>query len=270
MKIREPRAASSVFDLTRPYAIAGQEPLAEVGNLIVRLETESGLVGLGAGISRRARDRRDARRPPPRSRATASRGSSAATPDASRPLPRGREPHRRRARRPRGRRHRPPRPRAQRLGVPLVGHARPRTRSAADLLTIGIKPVAETLAEADEYLGRGFTRPEGQDRRRARPRPRAPREAARAGRVGGRDPRRRQHRIHRRGDRALLRAHGAARNRVRRAAGPRARPSTRSAPRATAPVADRRRREPPSTSATRSRSPRRPASRPAGSSTSSS
>ena len=44
------RATSAVedFALTRPYAIAGQDPIASVGNVVVRIEGEGGLVGLGA------------------------------------------------------------------------------------------------------------------------------------------------------------------------------------------------------------------------------
>ena len=49
MRIASATSRLEEFALTRPYAIAGQEPLSIVGNVIVRIETESGLVGLGAG-----------------------------------------------------------------------------------------------------------------------------------------------------------------------------------------------------------------------------
>jgi L-Ala-D/L-Glu epimerase / N-acetyl-D-glutamate racemase len=154
------RAASSrleLFPLTRPYAIAGQEPIAEVGNVIVRLEGEDGLVGLGAaspgehvtGETLAAchaaldGDRldwlvgRDVRTLPALCREAASRTSGtpaagAAVDVALHDLA------------------------ARRLGVPLADMLGRVHEALPTSITIGIKTVPETLAEADEYVGRGF------------------------------------------------------------------------------------------------------------------
>ena len=48
MRILEASASLERFALTRPYAIAQQAPVDAVDNLIVRVETLSGLVGRGA------------------------------------------------------------------------------------------------------------------------------------------------------------------------------------------------------------------------------
>ncbi len=45
---------------------------------------------------------------------------------------------------------------ARRLGLPLVALLGQAHQRLATSITIGIKPVADALAEADEYLGRGF------------------------------------------------------------------------------------------------------------------
>ena len=153
------RAASAVedFALTRPYAIAGQEPIASVGNVIVRIETESGLVGLGAAspgehvtgetleACRAAITTehlawlagRDARTLPLLCREAASRtpgtpAARAAIDIALHDLA------------------------AQHLGVPLVEMLGRAHEELPTSITIGIKSVAETLAEAEEYVGRGF------------------------------------------------------------------------------------------------------------------
>jgi len=145
------------FALTRPYAISGQEPLSAVGNVIVRIETLSGLVGLGAGSpgehvtgetleacsAALEGDRlawlvgRDARTLPSLCREAATRTSGtpaarAAVDIALHDLL------------------------AQRLGVPLADMLGRAHEALPTSITIGIKTVAQTLAEADEYVGRGF------------------------------------------------------------------------------------------------------------------
>ena len=47
MRIAAVEAFLEEFALTRPYAIAGQEPVRQVGNVIDRIRTDSGLTGLG-------------------------------------------------------------------------------------------------------------------------------------------------------------------------------------------------------------------------------
>ncbi len=157
MRIRSAASRLESFALTRPYAIAGQDPVSSVGNVLVRLETDSGLVGLGAGspgehvtgetleACRAALDGggldwlagRDAR-----ALALLCREAAARTPGT-------------------------PAARAavdialhdlfaQHLGVPLADALGRAHDALPTSITIGIKPVAETLAEADEYAGRGF------------------------------------------------------------------------------------------------------------------
>jgi L-alanine-DL-glutamate epimerase-like enolase superfamily enzyme len=157
MRIATATSRLEEFALTRPYAIAGQDPIASVGNVVVRIETDSGLVGLGAAspgehvtgetldACRAALDGdrldwlvgRD-----PRTLAALCREAAGRTPGAP----------------------------AARAAVDIALHdltARHLGMPLADLLgraheamptsvTIGIKPVQETVAEAEEYLGRGF------------------------------------------------------------------------------------------------------------------
>jgi len=153
-------AASSrleLFPLTRPYAIAGQEPLAEVGNVIVRLETLTGLVGLGAaspgehvtGETLAAATEalegdglswlvgRDARALPALCREAA--GRTAGAPAARAAIDIALHDLA-----------------AQHLGLPLVDMLGRAHEALPTSITIGIKPVAETLSEADEYVRRGF------------------------------------------------------------------------------------------------------------------
>ncbi len=157
MKVRRAASALEEFALTRPYAIAGQEPLAAVGNVIVRLETDSGLVGLGAaspgehvtgetieattaalsGDGVTWLEGRDVRELPLLCREAAARtpgapAARAAVDVALHDLL------------------------AQHLGVPLVEMLGRAHRELPTSITIGIKPVSETLAEGEEYVGRGF------------------------------------------------------------------------------------------------------------------
>lgn len=157
MRITRATSRLEEFALTRPYAIAGQEPVSTVGNVIVRIETESGLVGLGAGspgehvtgesleACRAAleNDRlawlvgRDARSVPSLCREAGSR--TAGTPAARAAVDIALHDVL-----------------AQHLGVPLADMLGRAHEALATSITIGIKPVAETLSEAGEYLGRGF------------------------------------------------------------------------------------------------------------------
>ncbi len=157
MKIVRATSRLEEFPLTRPYAIAGQPPLASVGNVFVRIETDSGLVGLGAGS--------------PGEHVTGENLETcrAALSDGRLDWLVGRDARGFRAlcREAAGRTPGAP---AARAAVDIALHdlaARHLDLPLADLLgraheamptsiTIGIKPVAETLAEADEYLGRGF------------------------------------------------------------------------------------------------------------------
>ena len=157
MRITRARARLEEFALTRPYAIAGQEPIATVGNVLVEIETASGLVGLGAGSpgehvtgetleachAALAGDRlgwlvgRDARTLPALCREAAGRtpgtpAARAAVDIALHDLA------------------------AQHLGLPLADMLGRAHEALPTSITIGIKPVAETLAEAGEYLARGF------------------------------------------------------------------------------------------------------------------
>jgi L-Ala-D/L-Glu epimerase len=157
MKIRSVDAWLEQFPLTRPYAIAGQPPVTEVENVLVRIETEDGVVGLGAGS------------PGEHVTGETIAASHAALSAANLDWLRGRDL-----------RTLPalcreaeemfPRTPAARAAVDIALHdaaSRGAGVPLADLLgrshdalptsiTIGIKSLGETLAEADEYLGRGF------------------------------------------------------------------------------------------------------------------
>jgi L-alanine-DL-glutamate epimerase-like enolase superfamily enzyme len=157
VKIRTASSAFEEFALTRPYAIALQEVTSSVGNVIVRIESDSGLIGLGAaspgehvtgetiGACRAAlsADRlawlvgRDVRSLPALCREAGQHlvgtpAALAAVDMALHDLL------------------------AQHLGVPLVDMLGRAHEALPTSITIGIKPIDETLTEADEYLGRGF------------------------------------------------------------------------------------------------------------------
>ncbi len=157
MKIRAASSALETFALTRPYAIAGQDPIASVGNVVVRIVAEDGTVGLGAASPGEhvtgetleacqaaiSNERlawlvgRDIRTLPAlcREAAAATPGTPAARAAIDIAL------HDLLARR---------------LGVPLVEMLGRAHTALPTSITIGIKPLAETLAEAAEYLARGF------------------------------------------------------------------------------------------------------------------
>ncbi len=157
MRIHSVGSILEEFALTRPYSIAGQELLTHVSNVIVRVETESGLVGLGSAspgehvtgetvVACRAAlspeglvwlAGRDVRSLPALCRESEERfpltpAARAAVDIALHDLA------------------------AQLLGVPLVEMLGRVHDALPTSITIGIKPLDETLAEADEYLGRGF------------------------------------------------------------------------------------------------------------------
>ena len=157
MRIRTASSTVEEFALTRPYAIALQEVTSSFGNVIVRIESDSGLTGLGAAspgehvtgetieACREALSAerlawlsgRDARTLPALCREAGERilrapAALAAVDMALHDLL------------------------AQHLGVPLVDMLGRAHEALATSITIGIKPIDETLAEADEYLGRGF------------------------------------------------------------------------------------------------------------------
>jgi len=157
VRIRRASARLEEFPLTRPYAIAGQAPIDRVGNVIVEIETEAGLTGLGAaspgehvtgetieaclealsgeGLSWLVG--RDATGLPALCRDAVDRfpllpAARAAVDIALHDLL------------------------ARRLEVPLVEMLGRAHDALPTSITIGIKPVDETVAEADEYVGRGF------------------------------------------------------------------------------------------------------------------
>ncbi len=157
MRIRSAAASLEEFALTRPYAIAGQEPVTHVGNVIVRIEAEDGLFGLGAAspgehvtgetlaACRQALappgmewlSGRDVRTLPALCRESEERfpqtpAARAAVDVALHDLA------------------------ARSLAVPLVEMLGRAHDALPTSITIGIRPLDETLAEADEYLGRGF------------------------------------------------------------------------------------------------------------------
>jgi L-alanine-DL-glutamate epimerase-like enolase superfamily enzyme len=157
MKIRRASSRLEEFALTRPYAIAGQEPVSAVGNVIVEIEAESGLTGLGAaspgehvtgetlaacasaiaGEKLAWLEGRDVRTLPLLCREIATR--TPATPAARAAVDIALHDLL-----------------AQHLGIPLVEMLGRAHAVLPTSITIGIKPVPETLAEADEYVGRGF------------------------------------------------------------------------------------------------------------------
>lgn len=157
MRIRAASSRLEEFALTRPYAIAQQEVTSRVENVIVRIDAESGETGWGAAspaehvtgetidACRQALAQeslawlmgRDARTLPAlcreaRSRMARAPAALAAVDIALHDLL------------------------SQRLGIPLVEMLGRAHDELPTSITIGIKPLEETLAEADEYVGRGF------------------------------------------------------------------------------------------------------------------
>ncbi len=156
MKITKISSRVEDFGLTRPYAIAF-DTADSVENVILRVETDAGLSGAGAAspaphVTGETHEAcaaalspdslawlvgRDVRRLPALCRELARRLSAAPAARAAVDMALHDLL-------------------AQRLGVPLVdmlGRAHDRLSTS---ITIGIKGVAETLAEAEEYVGRGF------------------------------------------------------------------------------------------------------------------
>ena len=157
MKIRRLESVLEQFALTRPYAIAGQEPVTHVGNVVVRIETDAGIVGLGAGS--------------PGEHVTGETVEScrAALSSSNIEWLRGRDVRSLPALCREAEERFPLAPAAraavdialhdalaQRLGVPVSEMLGRVHEALPTSITIGIKPIAETLGEADEYLGRGF------------------------------------------------------------------------------------------------------------------
>jgi L-alanine-DL-glutamate epimerase-like enolase superfamily enzyme len=157
VRIVRAEARLEELPLTRPYAIAGQPPIDRVGNVIVELETDSGAVGLGAGspgehVTGETIEAcagaltgrglawlagRDARHVPALCRETEARwpaapAARAAVDIALHDLL------------------------GQALGVPLCDLLGRAHTAMPTSITIGIKGVDETLAEAVEYVARGF------------------------------------------------------------------------------------------------------------------
>jgi L-alanine-DL-glutamate epimerase-like enolase superfamily enzyme len=157
LKILRAEASLEEFPLTRPYAISGQKPIAAVGNVVVRIAGERGLVGLGAASPG---ERVTGETPDACLAALSEEALSWLSGRDVRALPRL-------CREAAGRTPGAPAARAaidmalhdllaQHLGIPLVDML---GRAQAELptsITIGIKPTRETLAEADEYVARGF------------------------------------------------------------------------------------------------------------------
>jgi L-alanine-DL-glutamate epimerase-like enolase superfamily enzyme len=157
MRIRSIAVSRELFPLTRPYSIAGQAPMTEAENVVVRIETDDGLVGLGAGS--------------PGEHVTGETNEScrAALAPANLEWLRGRDVRTLRALCRESAERFPLTPAARaavdialhdllgrRAGLPLADVLGRAHTALPTSITIGIKPLDETLAEADEYLGRGF------------------------------------------------------------------------------------------------------------------
>ena len=156
MRIVSAESRVEALGLTRPYTIAFRR-IESVENAIVRLETDSGLVGLGAASPEprvTGETMEDCR-----SALTRERIAWLVGRDASDPEPLLREVERRM----------PPAPAARAAldmalydlaawerGVPLVEMLGRAHDALPTSITIGIKPLEETLAEAAEYVSRGF------------------------------------------------------------------------------------------------------------------
>jgi len=157
MRIRSIAVSAERFPLTRPYAIAGQDPVTEVENVVVRIETEDGLTGFGAGS--------------PGEHVTGETNESCRAALAPGHLEwlRGRDVRTLRALCRESSERFPLTPAAraavdialhdllgQRAGLPLADVLGRAHDALPTSITIGIKSLQETLAEADEYLARGF------------------------------------------------------------------------------------------------------------------
>jgi L-Ala-D/L-Glu epimerase len=157
MRIRSIGVSSESFALTRPYAIAGQTPLTDVENVVVRIETEDGEVGFGAGS--------------PGEHVTGETNESCRAALAPSRLEwlHGRDVRTLRALCRESAERFPLTPAARaavdialhdllgkRAGLPLADVLGRAHEALPTSITIGIKPLDETLSEAAEYLGRGF------------------------------------------------------------------------------------------------------------------
>ena len=157
MRIRSVHVASERFALTRPYAIAGQAPMTDVENVVVRIEAETGVAGWGAGS------------PGEHVTGETYEGCRAALAPENLEWLRGRDVRTLPALCRESAEWFPLTPAARAavdialhdllaksLGVPLAEMLGRAHEALPSSITIGIKPLDETLAEADEYLGRGF------------------------------------------------------------------------------------------------------------------
>ncbi|MCZ6832907.1 MAG: dipeptide epimerase [Acidobacteria bacterium] len=156
MKIREVETIRESVPLSRPYTIAGREMTTAVDLFQLRIVTDSGLVGLGSGspaedITGESPDACAAALAPDNldlvGRDARHLGGLCAGLDGMRKTPAARAAvdmalHDLFARR---------------LGIPLADFLGRCHDALPTSITIGIKPAAETLAEADEYIRRGFT-----------------------------------------------------------------------------------------------------------------
>ena len=156
MKIRSVATRVEAFALTRPYTITFRS-VDSAENVIVRIETDNGLFGLGAAS------------PEPHVTGETAEACRAALSEQSLDWLAGRDARELPALcRELGRRM-PEAPAARaavdialhdlfakHLGLPLADVLGRAHESLPTSITIGIKPLAETLAEAEEYIGRGF------------------------------------------------------------------------------------------------------------------
>ena len=156
MKIKSIQVWAEALDLTRPYTIA-YRTIHEVTNCFVLVEATNGLIGIGAA------------NPSPLVVGESLEDTLAAlSPEGVAPFI-GRDPRQLPALGRELDRHFAGRPGAraaldiafhdlfaQYLGLPLVDYFGRQHEALPTSITIGIKDVAETLAEAEEYLARGF------------------------------------------------------------------------------------------------------------------
>ena len=156
MKIVSAESRVETLGLSRPYTIAFRR-IESVENVIVRIETAAGLVGLGAGS------------PEPRVTGETVEDCRAALDAGGMDWLIGREPGALETLERELGEKLPGTPAAraavemalhdlaaQERGIPLVEMLGRAQDALPTSITIGIKPPEETLAEADEYLARGF------------------------------------------------------------------------------------------------------------------
>ena len=156
MKVLSVESRVEAFGLTRPYTIAFRR-IESVKNVILRIETDSGLAGSGAAS------------PEPRVTGETMEACRAALAPRRLAWLRGRDVRDLESlgRELDGRFSNAPAARAavdmalhdlaaQGLGIGLVEMLGRAHESLPTSITIGIKPLAETLEEAEEYLARGF------------------------------------------------------------------------------------------------------------------